>query len=98
MGFHQHKAVATMADISMSQLKAFLLSKQALVSIKREFSIHIYQTGLPIVLHELWIVALGIEEREAGYKHPQYGQFVEQLSQQTQRCVEIHRAQAHNNQ
>lgn len=62
MGFHQHKAVAIMAEASMSQLKVLLRNRLIDVSINWG-SENIYTTYyLPIVLHELGIITLGIEQ------------------------------------
>lgn len=55
--------------------------EQTRVKLSRVHSFLYFIRHLPIVLNELWIVTLGIEQREAGYKHPEYGQFVEQLAQ-----------------
>lgn len=61
MGFHQHKAVAIMAETSMSQLKVLLRNRMIDISINWG-SENIYTIYLPIVLHKLGIVTLGIEQ------------------------------------
>lgn len=61
MGFHQHKAVAIMAEASMSQLKVLLRNRFKDVSINWG-SENIYNIYLPIVLYELGIITLGIEQ------------------------------------
>lgn len=61
MGFHQHKAVAIMAEASMSQLKVLLRNRLIDVSINWG-SENIYTIYLPIVLHKLGIITLGIEQ------------------------------------
>lgn len=61
MGFHQHKAVAIMAEASISQLKVLLRNRLIDVSINWG-SENIYTIYLPIVLHELGIITLGIEQ------------------------------------
>lgn len=61
MGFHQHKAVAIMAEASMSQLKVLLRNRLMDASISSG-SENIYIIYLPIILHELGIITLGIEQ------------------------------------
>lgn len=51
---------------------------------------------LPIVFHELGIVSLRIEERKGRHEDPEYGQFVQQLANQTQSGMEVHRTQANH--